>query len=242
MTAPPALIGTAGWSLGAALAAEFPAGGSQLQRYARRLDCVEINSSFYRSHRPQTYERWAAGTPAHFRFAVKLPRQITHEARLQDVDRLLARFLDEGRALGPKWAVLLVQLPPSLSHEPRRDEAFFTALRAGFGGAVVCEPRHASWFTPEADRLLHDARIARAGVDPAQWPGSDRPGGWQGEVVYFRWHGSPRIYRSSYDDDWLQAQARRLKALPRGVQPWCIFDNTAAGAALANALRLQALL
>ena len=168
-------IGTAGWSIPAAVADRFPGEGSQLQRYAAVMDGVEINSSFYRSHRPQTYERWAASTPAHFRFAVKCPKLISHEARLDGVQEALARFVGEAGALGRKWAVLLVQLPPSLACDARVAGRFFEQARAAFGGAIVCEPRHASWFTPDAGQLLRDHGIARAGVDPAKWPGASEP-------------------------------------------------------------------
>ena len=71
-------IGCAGWSIPKAHAGAFPAVGTALERYAQVFDCVEINSSFYRSHRPSTYERWAASVPDHFRFSVKMPKQITH--------------------------------------------------------------------------------------------------------------------------------------------------------------------
>lgn len=233
-----AFIGTAGWSIAAKAAEGFPAEGSQLERYASLMDCVEINSSFYRPHRPQTYERWAASTPEGFRFAVKCPKQISHEGRLLDAEEPLARFAGEAGALGAKWAVLLVQLPPSLRFDAAVAGHFFAQAHAAFGGAIVCEPRHLSWFTPEAEQLLVHNHVARAGVDPAKWPGSDAPGGWPG-IAYFRWHGSPRIYWSDYGEDWLQAQAR---SLPRKGDCWCIFDNTAGGAALPNALRLQALL
>ncbi|WP_200960183.1 DUF72 domain-containing protein [Pelomonas sp. Root1217] len=231
-------VATAGWSIPARAAAAFPAQGSQLERYAAVVNGVEINSSFYRPHRPQTYERWAASTPEHFRFAVKCPKQITHEARLEGVDDLLARFAGEAGALGDKWAVLLVQLPPSLPFDARVARRFFKQVHAAFRGAVVCEPRHLSWFTAEAEQLLCGCEVARAGVDPAKWPGSSEPGGWPG-MHYFRWHGSPRIYWSPYEEAWLQ---RRAEALPRDVPCWCVFDNTASGAALQDALRLQALL
>ena len=235
-------IGTAGWALRAVQAESFPSEGSQLERYAARMNCAEINSSFYRSHRPQTYERWAASTPEDFRFAVKLPKQISHEHRLREVDELLAQFIGEAGALGDKWAVLLVQLPPSLRFDAKVAGAFFEQVRSAFAGAVVCEPRHLTWFTPEADRLMRDGNVARAAVDPPKWPDSSEPGGWTGGVCYFRWHGSPRMYWSSYDEAWLADQARALQHLPDGSQPWCIFDNTAAGAALQNALQLQAML
>jgi len=231
-------VATAGWSIPAKVAAAFPTDGTQLARYAAVMNGVEINSSFYRPHRPQTYERWAASTPEHFRFAVKCPKQITHEARLEGVDDLLVRFAGEAGALGDKWAVLLVQLPPSLHFDARVARCFFKQVHAAFRGAVVCEPRHLSWFTADAERLLCGCEVARAGVDPAKWPGSSEPGGWPG-MRYFRWHGSPRIYWSPYEELWLQ---ERAEALPRDVPCWSVFDNTASGAALQDALRLQALL
>ena len=238
----PVCIGTAGWSIGAGHAATFAADGTQLQRYAAVMNCVEINSSFHRSHRVQTYERWAASTPEHFRFAVKLPRQITHAARLKEVHTLLAQFAAEAGGLGPKWAVALAQLPPSLGFEAALAERFFAQLHEVFDGAVVCEPRHASWFTPQAEQLLRDCEVSRAAVDPAQWPDAAEPGGWQARVRYHRWHGSPRTYWSSYEPAWLQQRAQALRQPPRGVVCWCIFDNTAAGAAVPNALQLRALL
>ncbi|MDR7294754.1 uncharacterized protein YecE (DUF72 family) [Pelomonas aquatica] len=236
-----AFIGTAGWSIPAAVADRFPAEGSQLQRYAAVMNGVEINSSFHRSHRPQTYERWAASTPAHFRFAVKCPKQISHEARLDGVQEALARFVGEAGALGRKWTVLLVQLPPSLACDARVAGRFFEQARAAYGGAIVCEPRHASWFTPEAVRMLRDHGIARAGVDPAKWPGADEPVVHR-RLAYCRWHGSPRLYWSPYEEDWLRARLASLQARPKSAACWCIFDNTASGAALHNALELQAML
>jgi uncharacterized protein YecE (DUF72 family) len=77
-------IGCAGWSLRAEQAALAPSDGSHLERYARVFDAVEINSSFYRPHRPQTYARWAESVPADFRFAVKMPKAISHGKRLRD--------------------------------------------------------------------------------------------------------------------------------------------------------------
>jgi uncharacterized protein YecE (DUF72 family) len=231
------VVATAGWSIPARHADRLPAQGSQLQRYAAVLNGVEINSSFYRPHRPQTYERWAASTPAHFRFAVKCPKQISHEARLEGAAELLARFAGEAAGLGDKWAVLLVQLPPSLALDARVAGRFFEQVRAVFDGAVVCEPRHPSWFSPEAGQMLLQAGVARAGVDSAKWPDAAEPAGWPG-IQYFRWHGSPRIYWSDYEPEWL---ATRAQALPADAQCWCVFDNTAAGAALGNALAFRAL-
>lgn len=242
-------VGTAGWSVPRAVAAQFPGPGSHLARQARVLPCAEINTSFYRPHRREVYARWAEQTPPGFRFAVKLPRSITHDQRLRAARVPLHRFVDEVAGLGERLGVLLLQLPPSQAFEARPVRSFFGLLRGLYDGPVVCEPRHASWFEPAADRLLVKWRVGRAAADPARWPAAAVPGGWlgpdgdgAGAVIYHRWHGSPRMYWSAYGDDWLQARAAALRRWPRAADCWCIFDNTASGAAAADALRLQAML
>ena len=50
-------IGYAGWSIPKDFVAHFNAGTSHLERYAGRFRAVEVNSSFYRPHRPTTYAR-----------------------------------------------------------------------------------------------------------------------------------------------------------------------------------------
>jgi uncharacterized protein YecE (DUF72 family) len=232
-------VGTAGWSIASRHAAAFPVDGSHLQRYARRLNAVEINSSFYRPHRRETYERWADSVPQHFRFAVKLPRSITHERRLADAEAPLDRFLGEVAGLGGKLGVLLVQTPPNLRFGPSI-ETFFALLRDRTALPAAIEPRHESWA--EAEDLLARVRIARVAADPSRFAGDDRPGGWRG-LAYFRLHGAPRIYYSDYGPARLEAFARQIAEAARSsADTWCIFDNTAEGHALPNALAMQAAL
>jgi uncharacterized protein YecE (DUF72 family) len=240
MTPPPLYIGTAGWNVPSRNAAEVPQGGSHLERYARCLSAVEINSSFYRPHQRKTYERWARSVPAGFRFSVKVPKAITHEQRLSDCGALLDRFVTEVTGLGDKLGVLLVQLPPKLRFEKRVADGFFRDLRQRFDTPVACEPRHASWFTPEVNDWLAGRRIARVAADPAPVTGAGQPGGWNG-LAYYRWHGSPRIYYSDYDDAALAALGKHLDVQRKhGVPTWCILDNTALAAAFGNALALTA--
>jgi uncharacterized protein YecE (DUF72 family) len=234
-------IGTAAWSIPKEHAAPFPVAGSHLERYGAAFNAVEINSSFYRSHRTATYERWAASVPKDFRFAVKVPKDITHERRLKDVDDLLDRFLSEAGGLGPKLGPLLVQLPPSLTFQAGIADRFLTELRSRVPGSIVCEPRHSSWFTPEVETLLDELRIARVAADPAPIAGADEPGGWRG-LSYYRLHGSPRIYCSAYSPEYLAAIAELLaRDAAAGVETWCIFDNTAAFAATGDALATRSL-
>jgi uncharacterized protein YecE (DUF72 family) len=233
------LVGCAGWSIPRQHADHFPERGTHLERYAQRLAVVEINSSFYRPHRPQTYARWAASVPETFQFAVKVPKVITHTRRLHDATEVLERFLSEIKALGEKLGPLLLQLPPSLRFDAQVVTAFLTALRDRFSGSVVCEPRHASWFCEEAEHLLVSAQIARAGVDPAPVPEAARPAGWPG-LVYYRLHGSPQMYESPYSSAELETLEQTLRAAAQAAPTWCIFDNTALGAATTNALELYA--
>ena len=235
-------IGCAGWSIPTACADRFEGGASHLARYASRFDCVEINSSFHRSHRVQTYERWAATVPEHFRFSVKLPKTIMHEARLVAVDALVAQFAAEVAGLGHKLGGILVQLPPSLVHEPRIANAFFRLLRKSFDVPLACEPRHASWFAAGIDAFWKRHNLARVAADPARPAEASEPGPF-GPWRYWRWHGSPRMYYSAYDNTRLEALARELTArVQDGRDAWCIFDNTAAGHAIGSALRMRALL
>jgi uncharacterized protein YecE (DUF72 family) len=217
----------------------FGAAGSRLERYARRFRCVEINSSFYRPHRPSTYARWAASVPDDFRFALKVPKEITHTRRFVDAAEPLERFLAESAELGGKRGVLLVQLPPSFAYDAALARTFFAAFRARYDGLLACEPRHPTWFTAQADDALKGAQVARVAADPAAVPDAAVPGGWDG-LQYHRLHGAPRTYYSAYDGAAVHAVAERLRAAT--VPAWCVFDNTALDAATANALDLVAVL
>ena len=237
------VTGTAGWSIPKAVATRFAGQGTHLQRYARVLHCAEINSSFYRPHMRQTYEKWSRSVPDGFRFAVKLPRTITHEHRLRGIRALLDEFLAQVGGLGDRLGPFLVQLPPSLGFQSRHASSFFDLMRELHPGPVVCEPRHASWFEPEAHGLMKRLHIARVAADPAGVPEAAAPGGWQGPgdrgagaTVYYRWHGSPRMYWSAYDAGQLDRWAGEVCRWPTEADVWCVFDNTASGAAIENAL------
>lgn len=241
-------IGTAGWTVPKQHLCLFPlvdegAKPSHLERCASGLNCVEVNSSFHRPHRRKTWERWAASTPEHFRFAVKAPKSITHTGKLINTGALWAAFFDEVNGLGDKLGPVLVQLPPKLAFDEGVAHEFFTTLRELHRGAIVLEPRHATWFTPEVDRLLRSFEVARAAADPPKGsPLAAKPGGWPG-VRYWRLHGAPRTYYSEYSEDFLCDFATHLRsAVARtSAETWVIFDNTALGQATANALRLAEL-
>lgn len=227
--------GTAGWAIPVAASNEFPCAGSSLERYAARFNTAEINSTFYRRHHPATLERWARATPDDFRFAWKVSREITHAARLNIAPADWMAVQEDAGRLGHKLGPLLFQLPPSLAYDAVVVERFFNLVRSAFGGKIACEPRHTTWFEPEADEVLARYRIARVAADPLRHPLAGQPGGWP-DFAYWRWHGSPRMYYSAYGNDRLAALAAALKV--NGRDAFCIFDNTASGAAIHDALHL----
>lgn len=232
------LIGTAGWTIPRASAPRFASDGTHLERYARVFGCAEINTSFHRPHAAATYAAWRERTPPAFRFSVKMPRAITHDLRLTGTRRPLEEFLRQCDGLAEKRGPILVQLPPSLAFTTALADRFFRVLRGLYDGPLALEPRHASWFSPAAEPLLYGHRIARLAADPAPVPGVDAPGGWPA-LQYFRLHGSPHRYWSSYGPEALAAVAAALTRRGVASEHWCIFDNTAAGAAMDNAWDLQ---
>lgn len=231
-------LGCAGWGLSQEYAEAFPGAGTHLQRYASVLNAVEINSSFYRPHRPATYARWGEVVPEEFRFSVKVPKAITHVRRLVDCGAALDEFLAQCCELEERLGCLLVQLPPSLVFEPSVVARFLEDLRTRFTGPVAIEPRHESWIA--ANSLLVDLQVAQVAADPARFDVDGDPRGWSG-LAYWRLHGAPRIYFSEYSQLWLQRLAERLtECESAGIATWCVFDNTTAGASVKNALTLKA--
>lgn len=231
-------IGTAGWSIPRASAFRFQPPGTHLERYARVLRCAEINSSFYRPHAAATYAKWRDSTPPDFRFAVKLPRVITHERKLQDAREPVVAFLAQTDGLAEKRGPILVQLPPSLSFDATVVTRFLNLLRTAYDGSIVCEPRHATWFAPAVAALLDRYGISRVAADPPPVPAAMVPAGWA-RLVYFRLHGSPRKYWSRYEEPFIATLATSVRSLADAEEVWCVFDNTASGAAIENAWELQ---
>ncbi len=232
-------VGTAGWAVPRDHAAAFAREGSGLARYASALHATEINTTFYKRHRASTFARWRETVGPDFRFAVKVPQAITHEGELARARPGLKELLEDVAPLGETLGPLLVQLPASLAFDGRRASSFFRTLRALHGGPVACEPRHASWFTGRVDALLRDADVARVVADPPRPGGAAAEPGGAATLVYMRLHGSPRTYYSEYGDDRIASLAQAIRnATARGARVWCIFDNTASGAAAGDALRM----
>lgn len=235
-------IGCAGWSIPKEHKELFGDGESVLARYATRFSIVEINSSFYRSHRQATYARWADAVPRDFRFSVKLPKSISHEMALRGAGPALDAFLAEVAGLGDKLGGLLLQLPPGQRFDARAASTFFAMFRRRSGTPLACEPRHPSWFSDDAAALLERHRVSRVSADPAIEHDPDTAPA-SSPWPYWRLHGTPRVYYSPYSEDRLhQIAGEVMQRHASAHAPWIIFDNTAHGYATRDAARLQEIL
>jgi uncharacterized protein YecE (DUF72 family) len=131
--------------------------------YAERLTTVEINYTFYRSPNPSILAGWSRQTPPHFRFTLKAPKRITHDAKLRDCAESLKYFLETAATLGPKLAILLFQLPPFLRKDLAVLDAFLESFPAGTRAAF--EFRHASWLSEEVFERLKARNLALCVAD-----------------------------------------------------------------------------
>jgi uncharacterized protein YecE (DUF72 family) len=234
-------IGVAGWSIPSAQAHLAPAEGTHLQRYARTLNAVELNRTFYALPRVATVRKWVECVPENFRFSLKLSKTITHELKFQKAIPALKEFIDLAQEFGEKLGPILVQTPPSLEAEDHVLD-FLEQFRELFDGSIVMEPRHSTWTDARVDLRLKELRIARVAADPAKVPALATPGGDR-SITYFRLHGSPRIYWSEYTEEMLKEWVRQIREAMRSSRKvWVIFDNTARDAAFPNAMRMRKLL
>jgi uncharacterized protein YecE (DUF72 family) len=155
-------IGTCAWSFDDWQGVFYPQHLPQNQRldfYARHFPAVEIDFTFYHIPGEHAARHWMEQTPDDFCFTLKMPRAITHEARLRDCGPKLEFFLESLRPLRPKLGCVLIQLPPSFL--PRHDESalrhFVAELPDDFTFAM--EFRHGDWHLPRIAHLLEDHRI-----------------------------------------------------------------------------------
>jgi uncharacterized protein YecE (DUF72 family) len=220
----------------AALSDKSPERRSHLAQYSQHFNAVEINSSFYRPHRRNTYQRWSASVPASFRFSVKMPKLITHERRLLGCADDLDAFLHGVSGLGEKLGVLLLQLPGSAVYDEKATREFLELLSKHTAAKIVCEPRNPSWFVSGTEDLFARFGVTRVSAHPLPRHCPDK-GLESGDFLYLRLHGAPHMYYSSYSTEFLERIRSQITPARHG-EAWCIFDNTAEGAAWPNARAL----
>jgi uncharacterized protein YecE (DUF72 family) len=237
-------VGLSGWSYpqwrGVFYPTELPS-RRYLEFYAQEFLTTEINSSFYRLVRPQTYQKWTQLVPQDFVFAVKVNRLFTHIQRLHDVEEPWQRFTQDVQALGSHLGPILLQFPQSFKREERRLADFLQMAQASTANLrLVCEFRHASWFTEEIYRLLHRYGVALCSADSSQYPRHDV---LTTDFIYYRLHGRTELFASSYSVAELEHEVQQLQRHHKaGIDVYVYFNNTMHGHALNNARTLLALL
>lgn len=234
-------IGTSGWQYRDWKERFYPNRIPQrawLEHYAGHFPTVEVNNTFYRLPKPETFTQWAQATPEGFRFALKASRYLTHTKRLHDpkepVDKLMEHCAELGSRLGP----ILLQLPPTLKSEPERLDETLSCFPDDIRIAV--EFRHDSWFSDQVRAILlrHDAATCladrRTEVLGPLWRTSD----WG----YLRLHEGAGGRHPSYCEASLLRWIERLEELFEDSDTvYVYFNNDQQGAAVEDARTLRRL-
>jgi len=198
-------IGTSGFSYKEWLGGFYPpklAGPKMLAHYAERLSTVEINYTFRAMPRREMLEKWAAQTPAHFRFALKAPQRITHFAKLRGVEDTTVHFADVAGALGDRIGPSLFQLPPDFKCDVELLRDFLAILRGKIRPAF--EFRNRTWFDPAVIRTLAEGGAALCIAESER---ISSPIERTAPFVYIR------LRNEDYDQTGLEKWAERLTAM-----------------------------
>lgn len=220
-----------------------------LSYYAKYFNSVEVNFSFYRQVKPETYHKWREVVDEDFVFSIKGNRFITHTRRLDGVDGALNNFFyglrttarqrpglfEKGLALR---SVVLWQLPPNFKQDLKKLEKFLGILPKDFKYAI--EFRHQSWVHKSTWDLLKKYNVAAVFQDWSSWPQIREI---TADFIYIRFHGNKALYSSSYSDIELKIWAKEIKKWQKnGLDIYAYFNNDAKGYAISNALTLSSFL
>ena len=236
----------------------------RLGYYSRIFNAVEIDSTFYGTPRPETVRGWAASTPAEFRFSVKVPRQLTHEAGLVGVMDELLRFIHTVQLLQDKLGAILFQFPPSF--RPDRLPALQACLSAiPRGVRYAVEIRHQSWYTPANEapeeqpgepperaepalaRMLREVGVCWAATEYPDLPRSIYPTAdflyirWIGQHGTFQRHDQERLDLTTQLRQWQQILQGALSEIKERRMIFGFFNNDYAGFAAGTANRFKEL-
>jgi uncharacterized protein YecE (DUF72 family) len=236
----PVRIGCSGWMYKHWRGLFYPEGlpvKRWFEYYADEFDTVEINNSFYRLPKPETFEAWREQAPAGFCYAMKANRYLTQAKKLKDCEEPIERMMASFKALKPALGPILYQLPPRFRINLERLESFLKLTPKDVTN--VFEFREPSWYTDETFALLERHGASFCAHD---MPGSKSPNITIGPVAYLRFHGGEGKYWGRYSDeclrdwaDWIVAQAREDRPV------WAYFNNDMEAHAIHDAQTLRAM-
>lgn len=237
-------IGTSGWNYAHWRERFYPqklASAKYLEFYAREFNTAEVNYSFYRLPKPETYQKWSDTVNEQFSFAVKASRYITHARRLTNCEEPWQRFVENALHLGPHLGPILLQFPESFVRDDARLKAFFNVVRDHSRDLrIVCEFRHLSWFDDQVFELLRKYKIALCEADSPRYP---RENVVTADFVYYRYHGRKQLFASKYTKKELDEEAAILKRfLAKDIDVFVYFNNDANAYAVENARVLRDLI
>lgn len=237
-----ARVGTSGWSYDHWEGVLYPPGlppRERLARYVAEFDTVELNASFYRWPRPDTFASWQSRLPPQFELTVKAPRGLTHARRLYGPEEWLERMAAGLHRLAGRRGPLLVQLPPTMQRDDDRLRYFLDRVPPWM--RPVIEFRHDSWNDEEVYALLERCGAAYCIMSGAGLPCVLRA---TARLVYVRLHGpdTGALYAGSYSDGdlhWWADRIREWQGQDREV--YAYFNNDGYGHAVRNARTLRSL-
>ena len=175
---------------------------------------------------------------------MKASRFLTHIKRLLDPEEPWQRFVDSAVNLGHHLGPILLQFPPSFTINATRLDSFLRVATSGQAGAstlrLVCEFRHASWFSDEIYRLLNRYQVGWCIADGVKYPRKDLV---TTDFAYLRYHGRSKMFASNYSKPVLLKEARLIRRyLAEGLNVFVYFNNDANANAVRNARLLKRLL
>jgi uncharacterized protein YecE (DUF72 family) len=231
-------IGTSGWHYNDWAGPFYPADlpkSKWLQYYAEHFDTVEINNTFYRQPKPQTFTNWHKQAPKNFLYTVKANRYITHIKRLKEAEEPLERFLEGASLLKKNLGPILYQLPPSMHKDLDRLRNFLKVLPKRL--IAVFEFRHKSWFSQDCYELLKEFNT---GFCIHDMPGMEVPRLITSNVIYIRFHGPTGRYQGNYSKPALRDWAKWIKDNLKGKKAvYTYFNNDYNAYAVNNAKQLK---
>jgi len=228
--------GCSGWQYAEWRELFYPKDLPQLQWlsfYAERFNTVEINSTFYHMPTAKTMQRWKELAPKNFCYSIKANRAITHYSKFHHTQEIIQQLYSLTDILAEHLGCILFQLPGSIHYDADLLEDMLKQFSPHKKNII--EFRHASWWRDEVREKLATKNIIFANIDS---PSAHFPFYPTGEISYLRLHGHKKWYQEEYGEKILLTWLHAIKK-SKAKEVWCYFDNTADGAALADAYTWQ---